>query len=122
MILELRLPDIVPQMTGATAECLFAEAGEALRMGSKLIDLRIDLSSAFAQECPPVSYYRIVVREKAYLRHVSPRPGDFLELDAPVALFSSSPDEPLETAPERRLRVTVAGILHHDGMFSGGEL
>lgn len=122
MILELKLPDIVPQMTGATTECLFAEAGEALRMGSKLVDLRVDLSSAFAQECPPVSYYRIVLREKAYLRQINPKPGDFIERDAPVALFSSSPDEPLDEAPERPLRVTVAGILHHDGMFSGNQL
>jgi hypothetical protein len=122
MIFELRLPDIVPQMTGATTECLYAEAGEALSTGSKLIDLRIDLSSAFAQECPPVSYYRIVLREKAYLRRIEPRPGDFIELDASVALFSNSPDEPLDVTPGRPLRVTVAGILHHDGMHSGNQL
>lgn len=122
MILELRLPDIVPQMTGATAECLFAEAGDALRLGSKLVDLRVDLSSAFAQECPPISYYRIVLREKAYLRQINLQPGEYVGLDGPVALLSSSPDEPLDQTPERPLRITVAGILRHDGMFSGGDL
>lgn len=119
MILELKLTSIVPQMTGATIECVYAEAGDALKMGSKLVDLSIDLSSAFAQECPPVSYYRIVAREAAFLRKIEVRPGSLAGVDTLIALFSTSCDEPLDEAPARGLRTTVAGIMHHEGMVTG---
>src|SRR6266481_2664258 len=45
MIYEFRLPLIITQMTGATVECLHAKPGDAVKMGSKLVDLSIDLSS-----------------------------------------------------------------------------
>ncbi|MBA3056062.1 MAG: hypothetical protein FP826_14305 [Sphingomonadales bacterium] len=121
MIYELKLSAIVPQMTGATTQCCYAAPGDALKMGSKLVDLSVDLSSAFAQECPPVSYYRIVLREPAFLRAITAKPGDFTAVDAPLALFSSTPDEPLDEAPARPVRVTVAGIMHHDAMWSGQQ-
>ncbi|MBS0476657.1 MAG: hypothetical protein JSR28_16120 [Proteobacteria bacterium] len=122
MILEVRLTQIVPQMTGATTECFYAAPGDALRMGSKLIDLSVDLSSAFAQECPPVSYYRIVLRESAFLRSIETRPGDFTAVDQSIALLSTTPDEPLDEPPSRAARVTIAGILPHERMFSGQRI
>lgn len=122
MIFEIRLTQIVPQMSGATIECIYPEAGEALKMGSKLVDLSVDLSSAFAQECPPVSYYRIVLREKAFLRSIEPASGDLLEVNDRIALFSTQADEPLDKEIARPLRMTVAGIMHHDGMASGQQL
>ena len=121
MIFDYRLTDIVPQMSGATIECVFAAEGDALKMGSKLVDLSVDLTSAFAQECPPISYYRIVVRETAILRRIEARPGDFVGIDSLVALFSTEPDEPLDQPAARALRVTVAGIMHHDGMLTGAQ-
>lgn len=121
MILELKLTSIVPQMTGATIECVYADAGDVVKMGSKLIDLSIDLSSAFAQECPPISYYRIVAREAAFLRRIEVRPGSFAEVDTLIALFSTTSDEPLDEAPARALRTTVAGIMHHEGMVTGAQ-
>ncbi len=122
MIFEVRLPLIMPQMSAATVECLYVEPGEAVKMGSKLADLRVDLSSAFAQECPPVSYYRIVLRERAFVRSISATPGDLLEVDAPFVLFSTDPDEPLDPPATRPMRTTIAGIMHHDGMVSDQKL
>lgn len=121
MILEFNLTNIVPQMNGATIECVYAETGEALKMGSKLVDLSVDLSSAFAQECPPISYYRIIAREAAFLRRIDARPGSFAGVETRVALFSTDPDEPLDAAPSRPLRVTIAGIMHHEGMVTGAQ-
>jgi hypothetical protein len=122
MIYEFRLPSIVTQMTGATFEFLHAQPGDAMKMGSKLLDFSVDLSSAFAQECPPISFYRVVLREKAWLRKLDLTPGQFCELDEVVAIFSSSPDEDLDQPIARAVRTTVAGIVHHDAMWTGSHL
>jgi hypothetical protein len=119
MIYELRLPLIIPQMTGATVECLYASEGDALKLGSKFIDLSIDLGSAFAQECPPISYYRLILREAAVLREFTAQPGQYFELNAPIALLSTTADEPVDTTPNRLVRITTAGIIHHEGMWTG---
>ncbi|MDE2562172.1 MAG: hypothetical protein KGL48_07985 [Sphingomonadales bacterium] len=103
-------------------ECAHAAPGDTMAMGSKLADLSIDLSSAFAQECPPISYYRIVLREPACLRTLEARPGHHLAVNELIALFSSDPDEPLDQPPTRALRTTIAGIMHHEGMITGRQL
>jgi hypothetical protein len=121
MIYELRLPLIVAQMTGATVECVHARPGDSLKMGSKLIDLSIDLSSAFAQECPPISFFRVVLREAAWLRKLSAEPGQFCHLDEALAVFSTEPDEDLGASASRVVRITVAGIVHHEGMWTGSH-
>lgn len=91
-------------------------------MGSKLIDLSVDLSSAFAQECPPISFFRVVLREPAWLRILDVAPGDHCNLDELVAVFSTDPDEDLSQPAARAIRTTVAGIMHHDGMWTGSDL
>ncbi len=119
MIYEFRQSAIVAQMSGATIECLYAAPGEMLRPGTKLLDLSVDLGSAFAQECPPISFYRIVMREPAWLRAINVAPGQFCALDEVIALFSTDPEETLIEAPARAIRTTTAGILHHGGMWTG---
>jgi hypothetical protein len=121
MIYQLRLPMIVNQMTGATVECLHAKPGDSLKMGSKLFDISVDLSSAFAQECPPISFFRIVMREAAWLRKLEVVPGKFSQLDEEMAIFSTSPDEDLDQPGARVVRTTVAGIVHHDRMWTGSQ-
>lgn len=121
MIYEFRLPLIVPQMTGATVECLHAKPGEAVKAGSKLIDLSVDLSSAFAQECPPISFFRVVLREAAWLRKLELTPGKSCRPEDVMAVFSSTPDEDISQPAARPIRTTVAGIVHHDGMWTGGQ-
>lgn len=119
MIYELRVSVIVAHMTGATIECLHATPGTMLKAGTKLLDLSVDLGSAFAQECPPISFYRIVMREPAWLRSIDAAPGEFRALNEMVALFSTDPDEALTTVPARAIRTTTAGIIHHSGMRTG---
>jgi hypothetical protein len=121
MIYEFRLQPIVAQMGGATIEQLHARPGDAVKMGSKLFDLSVDLGSAFAQECPPISYYRVVLREAAYLRKLDLVPGQFCQLDEVMAVFSTDPDEDLDQPATRIVRTTVAGIVHNDTMWTGGN-
>lgn len=122
MIYEFRLPLIVTQMAGATIECLHAKPGEAVKMGSKLLDLSVDLSSAFAQECPPISFFRVVLREAGWLRKLDVVPGQFCRLEEVIAVFSSEPHEDISQPAARAIRTTVAGIVHHEAMWTGSQL
>ena len=65
MLLDLRLPNIVPGMSTALIEVVYAKAGAALKPGERILDLTIDLGATFAQDCPPVTHYRLVAGESA---------------------------------------------------------
>ncbi len=118
MILSLPLPTINPHMKDARIELLYAATGELLKSGSKLLDLGIDLSRAFAQECPPVSFFRIVLRETVTLRQLNVERGDLRLLGEELALFSTDPDEPLGP-PARTVRMAAASIIYHEGLWTG---
>jgi hypothetical protein len=120
MIYEFRLPLINPHMSGATIE--YVHSGPAaLKAGSKFLDVSVDLGSAFAQECPPISFYRFVMREPAWLREIKAVPGQHYALEDQVALFSTDPEENLDQPAARGIRVTLAGIMHHPNMWTGGD-
>jgi pyruvate/2-oxoglutarate dehydrogenase complex dihydrolipoamide acyltransferase (E2) component len=119
MIYEFELPKIIPQMSGATIECLHAGPGHVLKQGHKLLDLNVDLSSAFAQECPPISYFRVVLREAAWLRKISVEPGTFCRVGEVIALFSTDQTEDISLHPTRPIRTIIAGIAHHEAMWTG---
>jgi hypothetical protein len=121
MLYELRLTKINPNMTAAVVECLYANAGSALKVGDKLCDLSVDLSSGFSQYCPPISYFRVVVREKVWLRKLLVVPGDSCEVGQLLALFSAEQDSPEDAVPSRPVRITTAGIAYHPGMWSASE-
>jgi hypothetical protein len=106
-------------MAGARIECFYAEPGDAMKAGSKLLDLGVDLSSAFAQECPPVSFFRIVLREPLILRSWSVSRGAFCAVGDTVAVFSSEADEDATGEPARDVRFAAAGIVHHGGLWTG---
>jgi hypothetical protein len=110
LLLEYRLPSINANMTEASIERRYAEPGDALGIGTRLLDLRVDLSSAFSQDCPPISFYRIVMRERAYLRELRPADGVPCPIGELIAIFSTEPDEPVGGVPARAIRVATAGI------------
>lgn len=111
MLLTLCLPRCNDLMTAALVEALHAVPGTALPTGSKLLDVRVDLSGVAPHDCPPISHYRIVLREAVWLRHLAVGVGELVPTDALVAQFSTEPDEPLAGAPTRPVRITIAGIL-----------
>jgi hypothetical protein len=119
MVFEFRLPLISPHMTVALVECLYPSPGTSLKTGDKLMDLRVDLTSTFAQDCPPVSYYRIIMRENAVLREFllgagAPcKPGDL------IAVLSTQRDESRDQPAQRPIRFATAGIVHHASMWTG---
>lgn len=99
-------------MRAAKIRTLFVVEGQFLKPGTKLLDLRIDLGTIAAHDCPPVSFYRISFRDRAWLRKLSVADGDTREVGAELALFSTEEDEPLNGTPGRSVRFTTAGIIH----------
>ncbi len=106
-------------MSGALIECIYARPDTQMRAGDKILDLSVDLGSAFAQDCPPISFYRLVLRENLWLRKITVTPGTNWDMATPLAIFSTVPDEPLEENVARQVRSAVAGIVYHEDMWSG---
>ena len=121
MLNELRLARINPNMSAGVIECLYVEDGAALKVGDKLLDLSVDLSSGFAQFCPPVSYFRVVVREKVWLRKLLVEPGQNCDVGELLGIFSTEPDRTDDDTPARPLRITTAGIAYHSNMWSARD-
>ena len=111
MLLNLTLPRFNEHMTSAVIEKIHAEVNTALPLGAKLLDLSIDLSAVMPHDCPPISLYRIALRDRVWLRKLAVTPGDDIAIGAVLAHFSTEPDEPLAGNPVRGVRVTIAGIL-----------
>ena len=121
MLLTLALPRINEYMTTARVTKVHAAEGVALVPGTKLLDLRIDLSVAVPHDCPPVSYYRIALRDAAWLRRLATAPGELLAVGAPIALFSTEQDEPVDAEAARAVRFTLAGIVPPDEWWEGND-
>ena len=118
MLLTLSLPRINEYMTTAVVEAIYATEGAALAPGAKLLDLSVDLSKSIPHDCPPISHFRLALRERVWLRRLVVAPADELDVGAPLGLFSTAPDEPLDGDPSRALRVTVAGIVFRPDWWS----
>src|ERR1700722_8194275 len=118
MLLDLKMPRVIANMPGARIEAIYAMPGGEIGVGGKLCDISIDLGGAFQQNCPPISFYRLVSRERAWLRRLAAAPGDLLSPGEIVALLPPGADEPLEAPVARPLRLTTAGILWHPAMWS----
>lgn len=110
MILSLTLPRVGEQMREATVHRLIARSGEPLRPGSGILELRVDLGAAKAQDCPPVFHFRLVATERAHLRALDVAVGDVLAVGAPLGVATTTPDEAADGAGARALRTTSVAI------------
>jgi hypothetical protein len=106
-------------MSEGLIECLYATPGSALKPGDKLLDLSVDLSNNFAQDCPPISFYRVILREKLVLREFRFAPGQSCKVDEVIAVFSNDAQEPVDRPAQRGVRFATAGIIHHPGLWTG---
>ena len=118
LLLNLTLPRINEQMTTAVIKTIHAGVGTALPLGAKLLDLSIDLSAVLPHDCPPVSMYRIALRDRVWLRKLVVAPGDEIAVGAAMALFTTEAEEPLDSEPARAVRVTIAGIIDPSSWWS----
>jgi hypothetical protein len=121
LLFDLRIPKVSEHMVEALIETTYGRESLQMKIGSKIVDFSVDLSSGFAQNCPPISYYRVVLRENLWLRKILVSPGGRFAAGTSVATFSTSPDEPSDAAVTRPVRIMTAGIVYHNGMWSGNE-
>lgn len=98
-------------MTTAVIKAVHAKEGEPLAAGGRFLDLSVDLSSYAEHDCPAISYFRIVVRERAWVRRITIATGDEIKPGTTLAHLSTDPSEDLDAAPGRSARMSVAGIL-----------
>jgi len=106
-------------MSVALMESLYANPGAVLKTGDKLLDLSVDLTSSFSQHCPPISFFRIIMRENAVLRDFRVAAGDSCRAGDLIAILSTSADEATDQPPQRLIRFATAGIVHHPAMWTG---
>jgi hypothetical protein len=111
VLVSFVLPRLNEHMTTAEALEIHASVGDALGVGSRLLDLKLDLSAAAAHDCPPISYFRVSLREPVWLRALNVGETSAIEPGKTVALFTTTPDEPLEGEAARSARVTIAGLI-----------
>lgn len=121
MVLICRLPLLLPGMTTAVTEAVHAPIGAAMAPGHKLLDLRVDLSGSVAHDCPPVSYFRLVMRERAWLRRLTVAPGKEVALNTALAWFTTTAEEAAEGEPERAARIAWGGILPPVSLAAGHQ-
>ncbi|HEY3888643.1 MAG TPA: hypothetical protein VGL73_08710 [Caulobacteraceae bacterium] len=112
MLLHLIVPRINDYMSEAIVEWIYPAEGQLLGVGAKLLDMTVDLSAAAPHDCPPVSHYRLVLREPAWLRRLTASRRETAACGAPIALFTSAPDESLDAPAARAVRVAIAAIIH----------
>lgn len=112
MLLNLIVPRINDYMTDAIVEWIYPAEGQRLDIGAKLLDMTVDLSAAAPHDCPPISHYRIVLRERVWLRRLAVSRGQTASVAAPIASFTTEPDEPIEAVSSRPIRTATAAILH----------
>jgi hypothetical protein len=86
-----------------------------LRSGAKLLDLAVDLSAEFPQDCPPISYFRVILREPAVVRQLSVETGQDCEIGTELCLLTAGPDEPIDGQPTRDVRAVAVGIIYESG-------
>jgi|ERR1700733_12143033 hypothetical protein len=111
-MLTLKLPQILTDVNFAKIEKVFLAEGQFVGPGSKLLDLRVDLSAVALHDCPPVSFYRLAFRERAWVRRLNVAEGETRETGAELALFSSEELEPIDGIVARAARFTTAGIIY----------
>jgi hypothetical protein len=110
LILALILPRVGSQMHQATIHKLLAKAGDDLRPGTPLLEVRVDLGAAKAQDCPPLLFFRIIATERACLRSLDVFLGDVLDAGARLGVATSDGTESVEGQPARALRTTSVAI------------
>jgi hypothetical protein len=119
LLYSLAIPKLTDHPAAIRLESRYPQPGAQLPIGAKLADISMDLSSIVAQNCPPISFHRIVLREKFFLRAWLFEPGQLCPQGACIAILSDTEDEPADAAIARPARIMTAGITYHPGMWMG---
>ena len=111
MILSLVLPRMGEISRPGTVRRVMASTGDALRPGTPLMEVRVDLDEANARDCPAVIIYRLIATEHAYLRTLLVSPGEVIDGSASFGLATTTPEEALQARAVRALRTTSVSVM-----------
>lgn len=114
MLLAIELPRLHDLMTTAVVTAVHAVPGATLESGAPLFDIRIDLSHAAAHDCPPVSWFRVILRDRGVLRALTVAEDSEVAAGERVGLVASAPDESTSGEPARAARLTAVGLVGPD--------
>ena len=111
MLLELVLPPFVGTAETVRVDVVNFAVGDHLPRNARLIDFTAGLNDAATHDCPPITTYRVTLSETGWVRQVNVAVGQTVGAGDVLALISTSGDEPIAGASERRCRITAAAIL-----------
>lgn len=111
MLLAIELPQLHELMSTAVVSKVHAVPGAELAPGAPLLDLRVDLSHEAAHDCAPVSYFRLVVRDRGVLRTLAVDVGSELAAGQRIGVLTTTADETSEAEPARAARLTTVGVV-----------
>ena len=110
MILSLSLPRVGAQMRQGTIHKLIAKVGDELRPGVPLLEVRVDLGAAKAQDCPPLFFFRVIATERGFLRSWNVSQAAVLDVGSALGVATTESGENPEGPPARTLRITSVAI------------
>jgi pyruvate/2-oxoglutarate dehydrogenase complex dihydrolipoamide acyltransferase (E2) component len=110
MILVLNMPRVGEAMRAGTVHRIIAKPGEALRPGTALLEVRVDLSQSKAQDCPPLFFFRLIAAERGWLRTLRVHVGEVLSVAAPLGVATTTIEEAADGPAARMLRTTSVSI------------
>jgi hypothetical protein len=110
MILSLSLPRVGAQMQQGTIHKVIAKPGDELRPGTPLFEVRVDLGSAKAQDCPPLFFFRVIATERAHLRSLDVALGQVLDVGGKLGVATTDRIEDAGGEATRGLRITSVAI------------
>ena len=106
MILSLTMPRVGAQMTHGTIFRLVAKPGDELKPGTPIMEVRVDLESEKAQDCPPLFFFRLLATERGVLRSLTAEQGALLAVGTALGVVTSTAAEAADGAAARALRTT----------------
>jgi pyruvate/2-oxoglutarate dehydrogenase complex dihydrolipoamide acyltransferase (E2) component len=120
VVLSLVLPRMAELESSVRLEKIYVVEGDQIASGSKLFELRVDLSAVAEQDCPPVTYFRVVSRERGWVRKAQAEVGKAYSVGDLLALVSTDPTEPIEGDAVRVLRTACAAVVREPGWLEEG--
>ena len=114
LLLAIDMPRLHELMASGVLTAVHVTPGATLEPGAALVDVRVDLSHAAAHDCPPVSWFRVILRERGVLRDFTAAEGDEIAPGTRMGLLASAPDDASILVPARAARLTTVGIVGPD--------
>ena len=111
MLFGLQMPQMGEDMRWGVIRRVLVQPGARVELGTRLVEVEVDLSEVAEQNCAPISWFLIVAAESGWLRKMDGAAGDRRDVGSLLAIVSREEAEPLDgNRVDRPLRVNIAGI------------